>query len=325
MAATCSWVVMGHYRGLFFCPSSSGMALLSWVIEIRFIMFRCSLVVIINLFIWFTFLIIWQWIVVWWVRVTPKNQASGVCFIIIANRPFLVWISSTGLRCWLPLDQASLCEKSFFPFRHFLQHWTTSRREYHLQYMLWLLSLLLWTAQAMQMIQRARLLFALSLQLHFWIVFSSHHCWCQDVWSVRQTQLWLLHWQGSSQSLGDSFFRSHWHEQSPFLCTIWSMPSVPVHCPCRTLGTILVYLNHPFDCDLFSFAGKDHPFWCCNWCCARVAIGDQGQDAGPTLMAQEWWRLPRWLCGGQSNFASNVPINAVHEQEQLNLLTKLQV
>jgi hypothetical protein len=35
---------------------------------------------------------------------------------------------------------------------------------------------------------------------------------------------------------------------------------VPVCCPRRTLGTVIVYLNHPFDYGLLSFVGKDHPF-----------------------------------------------------------------
>jgi len=125
-----------------------------------------------------------------------------------------------------------------------------------------LLSSLSWTAQAILMIHRVRLLFALSLQLPFLIIFSLHHSWCQDVWSVSQMQLWLLHRQGSSQSLGDSFRRLHWHEQSPFLHTIRSTPSVPVRCPRRTLSTVPVYSNHPFDCGLFAFAGEDHPFRC---------------------------------------------------------------
>jgi hypothetical protein len=38
-----------------------------------------------------------------------------------------------------------------------------------------------------------------------------------------------------------------------------SMPSMPVHCPCQTLGTVLVYSNHPFDCGFFFFMGNNFP------------------------------------------------------------------
>ena len=62
---------------------------------------------------------------------------------------------------------------------------------------------------------------------------------------------------------GNSFHRLHQPEQSPFLHMNRSMPSVPVLCPCQTLGTVFVYSNHPFDC-IFSFASKDHPFRCPN-------------------------------------------------------------
>ncbi len=47
--------------------------------------------------------------------------------------------------------------------------------------------------------------------------------------------------------------------KSPSLRTNQSMPSVPVRCPRRTLGMVLVYWNHPYDCGFFSFAGDDHP------------------------------------------------------------------
>ena len=75
----------------------------------------------------------------------------------------------------------------------------------------------------------------------------------------------------------------HWEEAlgSPFLHTIRSTPSVPVRCPRRTLGTVPVYSNHPFDCGLFL---------------SRAKI-----------------------------IHSGVPIDAAHEREKLNLLTKLLV
>jgi hypothetical protein len=45
-------------------------------------------------------------------------------------------------------------------------------------------------------------------------------------------------------------------DKLPSLHTSQSMPSMPVRCPCQTLGTVLVYLNHLFDCGFFLFCGQ---------------------------------------------------------------------